>query len=50
MIALLLEAANSELTLALSRAHRWTWKQCHTPKMQGILPDIYNVPEPNTWG
>ncbi|BGP57118.1 hypothetical protein JCM8202_000560 [Rhodotorula sphaerocarpa] len=28
----------------------WTWKQCHTPKMQGILPDIYNVPEPNTWG
>ncbi|GAA5867846.1 hypothetical protein JCM3774_005879 [Rhodotorula dairenensis] len=28
----------------------WTWKQCHTPKLAGILPDIYNVPEPNTWG
>ncbi|GAA5986147.1 hypothetical protein JCM10908_006431 [Rhodotorula pacifica] len=28
----------------------WTWKQCHTPKAAGILPDIYNVPEPNTWG
>lgn len=29
---------------------RWTWKQCHTPKLAGLPPDIYNLPEPNTWG
>ncbi|GAA5876909.1 hypothetical protein JCM8547_006308 [Rhodosporidiobolus lusitaniae] len=28
----------------------WTWKQCTTPKLEGLSPDISSCPEPNTWG
>ncbi|GAA5975002.1 hypothetical protein JCM11641_006798 [Rhodosporidiobolus odoratus] len=28
----------------------WTWKQCTTPKLEGLPDDIAHCPEPNTWG
>ncbi|GAA6029169.1 hypothetical protein JCM8097_001634 [Rhodosporidiobolus ruineniae] len=28
----------------------WTWKQCVTPKLEGLPDDIATLPEPNTWG
>ena len=28
----------------------WTYRQCVTPKLAGLPPDIYNVPEPFTMG
>ncbi|GAA6003972.1 hypothetical protein JCM10207_006492 [Rhodosporidiobolus poonsookiae] len=28
----------------------WTWKQCTTPKLEGLPADISHCPEPNTWG
>ncbi|GAA5891304.1 hypothetical protein JCM8208_002579 [Rhodotorula glutinis] len=28
----------------------WTGTTCRTPKREGIKPDVYNLPTPNTWG
>ncbi|KAK0554323.1 hypothetical protein OC861_000621 [Tilletia horrida] len=28
----------------------WSASQCHTPKQSGIPQDVYNCPEPSTWG
>ncbi|GAA5825744.1 hypothetical protein JCM3770_007097 [Rhodotorula araucariae] len=28
----------------------WTYKQCHTPKAEGVQPDVYDLATPNTWG
>ncbi|GAA5823195.1 hypothetical protein JCM11251_007520 [Rhodosporidiobolus azoricus] len=28
----------------------WTWKQCTTPKLEGLPDDISHCPEPQTWG
>ncbi|GAA5868575.1 hypothetical protein JCM1840_005494 [Sporobolomyces johnsonii] len=28
----------------------WTWKQCTTPKIASLQPDITKCDEPNTWG
>ncbi|GAA5898462.1 hypothetical protein JCM6882_007782 [Rhodosporidiobolus microsporus] len=28
----------------------WTWKQCVTPKLEGLPADVAHCPEPSTWG